>query len=360
MDKLLDDTEAAVTVGVRQMCSREGTNARSFARGAENMKAVGQLSMGEELFRQIVESEGKLVLLAMESEQLELDWSARDCVALTPAGEPTTRMQASGDGVLVPVTTQAEKDKRRQTVKKWRKETPRKKRGKLKRLPAVKKGSDKHYKQIYLSQFYDQPRNHRLVGLTRHGPEGLRHILERDAERVKFGEAKERQGLADGAVCLKTNLEVLPVQLTTLDFFHFGEHVKEAAAATLGPDTPAYKIWTDKILPLARHKGYGPFFEELIAWRTPLRGKKREAADALIGYVAARKDMICYDQCEARGWDVGSGPMESMCGVTTDRIKGRGRRWDIDNAESLMALEALYQSTGLWDRYWTNALVHRN
>ena len=66
-----------------------------------------------------------------------------------------------------------------------------------------------------------------------------------------------------------------------------------------------------------------------------------------------------YDECERRGWDVGTGPMESMCGVTTDRIKGRGRRWDLDNAEAVMALEALYQSSQ-WDRYWANALCQRN
>ena len=48
--------------------------------------------------------------------------------------------------------------------------------------------------------------------------------------------------------------------------------------------------------------------------------------------------MIRYELCDQRGWDVGSGPMESMCGVTTDRIKGRGRRWD--NAGAMMGLEA--------------------
>ncbi len=57
---------------------------------------------------------------------------------------------------------------------------------------------------------------------------------------------------------------------------------------------------------------------------------------------------------------MGSGPMESMCGVTTDRRKRRGWRWGLDNAEALMTLEALYQSTGLWDRYWQNAFNHRN
>jgi len=324
------------------------------------MKSLAQLALGEELFRQIVEGEGKRVLKALDAEQLELDWSARDCRALTPDGQVTTRMQASADGVLVPVTTQQEKDKRRETVKQWRKDTPRKKRGKLKRLPAVKPGSDGPYKQIYLTLFYDQSQDHRLVGLTRLGVEGLKALLERDAQRVGFGQAQERQGLADGAVCLRSNLEGLPVQLITLDHYHFNEHVKGAGAATLGQDTPQYKLWTEKILQVARHQGYGPFFQEILAWRTPLRGAKRQAADALIGYVAARQEMINYDQCEAKGWDVGSGPMESMCGVTTDRLKGRGRRWDIDNAESLMALEALYQSTGLWDRYWANALANRN
>jgi len=75
--------------------------------------------------------------------------------------------------------------------------------------------------------------------------------------------------------------------------------------------------------------------------------------------VAERQAMMDYAECEKRGWDVGTGPMESMCGVTTDRLKGRGRRWDLDNAEAVMALEAMYQSN-LWDRYWAKALCNQN
>jgi len=356
----VDETEAAVSVGVRQLCCREGTNARSFDRGRENLKHAAQIWMGEEQFRQIVESEGKGVLKAGASEQLELDWSGGQCEARTPEGLLSTRMYASADGVKVPTTTQAEKDKRRETVKKWRKDTPRKKRGKLKRLPAVKKGSDQRFKQIYVTIFYDQSQAHRLVGVTCEQLAGLQRLLERDAERVGLMEARERSGLVDGAVCLRSTLEVLALQGITLDFYHFGEHVGEAGVKTLGQDTPESKQWTDQVLHTARHEGYTPFFQELLEWRTPLRGGKRKAADALIGYVAPRQDMICYQECDRKGWDVGSGPMESMCGVTTDRIKGRGRRWDLDNAESLMALEALYQSTDLWDRYWLDAFHHRN
>jgi hypothetical protein len=360
VDKLVDDTEAAVSVGARQLCCREGTQARSFARGRENLKHAAQLTLGEELFRQVVESEGQAVLQAGESGQLELDWSGKDCLTQTPAGQTTTRMYASGDGVLVPTTTQAEKDRRRATVKQWRKDTPRKKRGKLKRLPAVRPGSDQRYKQIYVTILHDQDQAHSLVGVTRHGVPGLERLLKRDGERVGILEAKERVGNVDGAVCLKRTLEVLPLHATVLDFYHFSEHVGQAGVATLGQDTPACRAWLDQVLHTARHAGYAPFFQQLLEWRTPLRGGKRKAADALLGYVAPRQEMICYDQCDQNGWDAGSGPMESMCGVTTDRLKGRGRRWDIDNAESLMALEALYQSTSLWDRYWLNAFNHRN
>jgi hypothetical protein len=360
VDLLLDDTEASVSVGVRQLCCREGTQARSFARGRENLRHAAQLQVGEEMFRQIVESEGRAIQKAGESEQLELDWSGSDCQALTPSGQATTRMYASADGVLLPVTRQAEKDKRRETVKKWRRETPRKKRGKLRRLPAVKPGSDQKYKQVYVSIFYDQEQSHRLVSVTRHGVGGLGRMLKRDGERVGLLEAKERVGLVDGAVCLKSNLEVLLLQAIVLDMYHFSEHVGDAAVATLGSDTPATKTFLDKALHTARHEGYAPFFQQIIEWRSPLRGHKRKAADALINYVVPRQEMIRYELCEAKGWDVGSGPMESMCGVTTDRQKGRGRRWDIENAESMMSIEALYQSTGLWDRYWRDAFNHRH
>ena len=61
--------------------------------------------------------------------------------------------------------------------------------------------------------------------------------------------------------------------------------------------------------------------------------------------------MIRYPKFHEMGRQIGSGPTESMGKATTQRIKGRGMRWDGDNAESIMALEALEQSGG-WDAYW--------
>jgi hypothetical protein len=350
----VDETEAAVSVGARLLCCREGTNARSFERGRENLKHLAHIDCGKELFRQIVEGEGKAVLKASDDEQLLLDWSASECKTQTPGGSEVSRLYVSADGVLVPTTTQAEKDKRRQTVLQKRRNLPARGR-RLGRLRGVKKGSDQRYKQIYVTCLYDQSHEHRLIGVTGGKVKGLKRLLRREAARTHLRAAEERLGLIDGAVCLKTNLDELPLEMVLLDFYHASEHVGAAAM-----QTGAGKPWLDQTLHTLRHEGYEPFFEKLLDWRTRLRGAKRKQADALIGYIAARQDMIRYERCDARGLDVGSGPMESMCGVTTDRIKGRGRRWDLNNAEAMMALEALYQSTGLWDRYWSNAFAHQN
>ena len=46
---------------------------------------------------------------------------------------------------------------------------------------------------------------------------------------------------------------------------------------------------------------------------------------------------------------------EATCKTLTARLKGSGMRWDSDNAEAIMALEALTQSDQ-WDLYWKSQL----
>jgi len=225
----VDETETTVSVGVRQLCCREGTNARSFQRGRENLRHAAQIDAGEELFRQLVESEGKAVLTASATEQLELDWSASDCRTQTPDGQPVTRMYASADGVLVPTVTRQEKDKRRATVRRNRKQMPSAKRRRLSPLGPVKRGSDQRYKQVYVTCLYDQSHAHRLVGVTAGRVKGLKRLLRREAaRRVRLRAAAQRVGMVDGAVCLRNTLEGLPLELILLDFYHASEHVGDA------------------------------------------------------------------------------------------------------------------------------------
>src|SRR5204863_10214296 len=107
----------------------------------------------------------------------------------------------------------------------------------------------------------------------------------------------------------------------------------------------------------AKHDGYEKLREQLQEWKGGLRGtSRRQAAEQVLNYVTDRREMIQYPKFQEPGRQIGSGPAESMCKATTQRIKGRGRRWDGDNAEGIMALEALEQSGG-WQAYWELQLV---
>ena len=84
-------------------------------------------------------------------------------------------------------------------------------------------------------------------------------------------------------------------------------------------------------------------------------GARKAAADRLVNYVSERREMIRYPEFRSKGWQIGSGPTEATCKTLTARLKGSGMRWDGNNAEAIVALEALTQS-GQWDWYWRSQL----
>lgn len=354
VDRLVDAAESALSVGVRQLCCRLGIAGGSFERLAENLKQAAQFSISEEYCRQLVESDGKALLAAQDTEQLELDWSASQCRTQTPQGQEVSRIYASGDGVMVPVTTRAEKLKRRSTVSKKRKgKRSARPGGRWPKLPPVRGGADQRYKQCYVTAFYDQEQKHRLVSVTRRDHRGLGRLMRRDAARLRIRGAEQRIGIIDGASCLRNQLERLPLTALGLDFYHLAEHVHQARRETFGQEDESGQAWADDLLHTARHEPYDAFWEKLTRWRSGQRGRaRRRSADALLHYVAERKEMIRYGEFEEHGWNIGSGPIEAMCKATTRRLKGPGMRWNRDNAEAMMALEALYQSNQ-WDTYWS-------
>jgi hypothetical protein len=54
--------------------------------------------------------------------------------------------------------------------------------------------------------------------------------------------------------------------------------------------------------------------------------------------------MICYPVLRAKGWQLSSGPTEAMCKMLMARLKGKGRPWDGDAADAIMAVDALSQN----------------
>src|SRR3954454_6734500 len=153
-DRWLDVAEATVSLGARELACRLNQGARSFAKAQDNLARAAQISMSDELLRQVVAAEGRAVLNAQKAGRLTVPWTASDCRAEDAAGRPTTqtRVYLGADGVKVPLVTAAEKVKRRAGVK-----AKRRQRGKKCRpLPRPRRGAAGRYKEFKIVTYYDQ------------------------------------------------------------------------------------------------------------------------------------------------------------------------------------------------------------
>lgn len=306
-DALLDCVEATVSMGAREMCSRVNADSRSFDRAAQTLKRTAQLSL-------------------------------------------------SSDGFMVPLITNAEKVARREKVVQKRRRCGKKR----KPLPPRKRGTDQRYKEFKAVMFYDQTMDHRLVSVTSGNCDEAGRVMRRDAGRIQFGQADDRVGNIDGGPWIIAQIQKrrLPMTATGLDFYHLGENVHKARRSLFGEEDAAGTKLAGDLLHTAKHQGYEPFWEKLLEMRKQCRGIcKRKAADGLLHYVSERRAMIQYPLFLAHGWQIGSGPMESQCRVVPDRVKGPGKRWDMANAEAVMAFESLHQSDQ-WAHFWKAALDH--
>jgi hypothetical protein len=348
VDALVDQSQQMISLGVAEIACRLAIDSASFQRAAGNLLRTAGLSISEERLRQLVENEGKLVLGAQRTEQLGLDFTAGDCTTRQcPDGQQTTRVYLGLDGVMVPVITQAEKEKRRAKAKEKRKHLPRRRGVHRPPLPPAKKGTDERYKEFKVATLYDQERKHRYVRATFRDRATAGKLLARGAGELRLRTAAEKVAVSDGAdwIWLQIDRCVPYVDAKVLDFYHLSEHVHAARRAVFGEEDEAGKTWAGQALHVVRHEGYEPFWSMLGEQRSQVRRSKLKckAMDGLMHYVAERRELLDYPRCDSMGWDVGSGSTESMCGVMTRRLKMRGMRWDRDNAEAMMALETLEQ-----------------
>jgi hypothetical protein len=334
------------------MACRVNQDASSFRKAAENLQRTAHIEVSKETLRQIVEGEGRAVLRAMQQSQLSPEWSSEDCVT----DQQTRRVYLGCDGVKVPLVTNDEKKKRRQHLRDKR----RRKGRKCKPLPRAKAGSDNAYKEFKVGYLYDEQKKHRWVGVTSGNHEAAGRMLRRMGQQVRFLQADQRVALVDGAPWIRNQIEFHGLTSDIgLDFYHLQDYAQKTRRVVFGEDSEEGRRWLGELMHTLKHDGYDAAWDKLTAWRGPLRGVKRAAANRLMQYAAERQEMIRYPEFREKGWQIGSGPTESECKTTTQRVKGRGRRWDSANAEAMMALAALHDS-GLWHQRWPTPDPARN
>jgi hypothetical protein len=349
LDAWVDLAEASISLGVRELACRLNGDGKNFDKAADNLARTAQVQLSGETLRQLVETEGKHIVQAQKSGQLPIDWSAADCQTETGA----TRIYFGSDGVMVPLVTAAEKRTRREKIKAKRRRRGRKARP----LAAFKPGADQKYKEFKIIAYYDETQDHRVVSGTRGDCNVAGRLMRREAARIRFDQADEKVGNVDGSPWIRNQVEQqsLPLDELGLDFYHLGENVHKARREIYGEEEATGKEWAAALLHTFKHEGSEDAWEQLLTWRQERHRNHHPAADKLLNYVSERRDMIKYPAFQEKGWQIGSGPTEATCKTLTARLKGSGMRWDADNAEALMGLEALYQS-GQWDVYWRSEL----
>lgn len=352
-DEILDRVGATITPGVVEMACRVNLSATSFVRASAALERTAQVRLSGERLRQVVEAAGRRVLKAQQDDTISVTWHAEDCVITEgPRGEKT-RVYTGCDGVMVPVVTDAEKLKRRDSIKAKRRRSGRK----CKPLPPRRRGSDLPWKEFKIAFFYSEDAKRQHVAFTHGNHIATGKLLRREADRLRFQEADQRVGLVDGATWIREQMRLHFAELDALglDFYHLSENVHRARRKVFGEESPEGKTWADELMHTFKHEGYSAAWEKIIQWRAPLRGKRRrEAADRLVNFVTLRQEMIRYPTFRQRGWQIGSGPTESQCKLCTKRLKGHGRRWDRPNATAVVALDTLDRN-GQWHQFWPNA-----
>ena len=359
MDELIDLAACGVSLAVREMCCRIAMDSGSFVRAAANLDRLAQLKLSDEKLRQLTESEGRAVLAWHEHEQLEFDFDARKCLTTqTSDGSIKSRVYVGIDGFMLPMVTDGEMGKRFEKAVERRKTLKRRKgvrRGKLKR----RAGADQRYKEMKLVTIYDQDKTRRLVRATRSGVKQAGRLIRDMSADVKLRQAQEVAAVTDGAEWIANLVQAnLPAETTViLDYFHASQHVHQTRRTVFGEENADGNQWADQLLGEISGGGWDRAWELLVQTRSRSRSKlRRKSLDDLMRYLIERREKVDYASFRAAGYDVGSGPTESMCKSLSRRMKGIGMRWTGRNAESMVALESLHQS-GLWPNYWSTRLA---
>lgn len=200
---------------------------------------------------------------------------------------------------------------------------------------------------------YDEQKKNCLVGITAGNHEAPDQMSKRMGDQTGLEGAQELVALIDRAPWIRNQIEFHGISKNMgLDFWHLRDHTQETRRAVFGAESEDALKWRDDLMHKFRDDGYDAAWDSLTTWRKPLRGTKRVAAQGLMQYAAELHHMIRYPKFRRRHWQIGSGPTATECKKTTQRVKGRGRRWDATNAEAMMTLAAVHDS-GQWNKHWT-------
>jgi len=179
------------------------------------------------------------------------------------------------------------------------------------------------------------------------------HLARMEAERRGIRNAVEVIGIHDGGNWIDPLWEEhFGCHQRILDYYHAAEHLHEAARAAHPADGNAASVlaeeletmlWEgqidcvlDRLRQLSAQagnpaEGDGPGHPRRVLWTN-------------INYFQTHRNHTDYPSYRARGWPIGSGITESGVKLFGKRVKGTEQFWNVEGAESILALRSKWLS----------------
>lgn len=105
------------------------------------------------------------------------------------------------------------------------------------------------------------------------------------------------------------------------------------------------KAWVKQMHTYLEHNVVGTVIAELEKWE-PRRKAHREVREAQLTFFENHRERMQYKSYLARGYLVGSGPIESRCKqLVQRRLQEGGMHWREETTEAVLAIRACLHST---------------
>jgi hypothetical protein len=174
-------------------------------------------------------------------------------------------------------------------------------------------------------------------------------------ESCKCGlrEAREVVYIGDGAGWIRSEHHRHFGRATfIIDWYHASEHIWDCGKALFGEGTQVSKKWLEERLDLLWGGWTKKLLDDLKQHRNKYRGSKREALESLIRYISTNEEEMRYDVFRSKGYDIGSGKVESACkNVVGKRLKQSGMIWSRTGSSATLALRVTWLNDR-WEQLW--------
>lgn len=205
-------------------------------------------------------------------------------------------------------------------------------------------------------------------------PDGKGGVVRQARYAVRFESAEQFTSFAWSLACrcgLETAVEVIllgdgaawiwdrvggvlgETTVCITDWYHVMEHVWSCGKALHGEGTDAATRWVKGCETLLWEGHYLQLIEGLEEERRRTRSiPKHRALAELVTYLSNQGGRLAYADFRGKGYDIGSGRVESACKhVVANRMKRSGMIWSEQGAQDVLSLRTAYLN-GWWERLW--------